>query len=80
MSDSYCKGCRDAEAGCERCNPARQEREQQRKRTEAEQRVLDAMSAVPEETLRRSVANTSHAPEHSRAPCLAELARRGLTP
>lgn len=49
-------------------------------RTEAEQRVLDAMADVPEETLRRSVANVTHAPEHSRAPCVAELARRGLKP
>lgn len=46
----------------------------------AEQRVLDAMAAVPEDTLRRSLANALHAPEHSRAPCAAELARRGLKP
>ena len=38
--------------------------------------VLDAMAAVPRETLERSVANSLHAPEHSRAPCEAELARR----
>lgn len=42
MSDSYCKGCRDNAAGCERCLPAREERERQSKRTAAESRVLDA--------------------------------------
>lgn len=41
-----------------------------------ERAVLDAMAAVPEETLRRSLENTLHGDEHSRAPCRAELDRR----
>lgn len=49
-------------------------------RTNAEQAVLDAMAAVPEETLRRSLWNMLHEPEHSRNPAAAELARRGLKP
>lgn len=47
-------------------------------RTEAEQAVLDAMGDVPEQALRRHVAEatTCDLPE----PCRAELARRGLKP
>lgn len=50
------------------------------KRAEADQHVLDAMARVPEDTLRRSLANTLHGPEHSRDVAKAELARRGLRP
>lgn len=46
----------------------------------AERKVLEAMAAVPEETLRRSAENATHAPEHSRAPALAELALRAVKP
>jgi hypothetical protein len=38
----------------------------------------EQMGAVPEDTLRRSLTNTLHTDEHSRAPARAELARRGL--
>jgi hypothetical protein len=58
--------------------PACREERGDNARTEAEQAVLDAMGAVPEDTLRRSLANTLHTDEHSRAPARAELARRGL--
>ena len=43
---------------------------------ESSANVLEAMAAVPRETLERSLANTLHGPEHSRAPAAAELARR----
>lgn len=80
MSDSYCKGCRDEPGGCERCNPAREERERQQKRTEAEQRVLDAMNNV---TIVTGMGDGAPCTPFMTGPgeaeaCRAELARRGL--
>jgi hypothetical protein len=73
------------EAECARCKLAQDalaegisEAMRLHERTQADQAVLDAMGAVPEDTLRRSLANTLHTDEHSRAPARAELARRGL--
>jgi hypothetical protein len=43
VSDSYCKGCRDSAEGCERCRPARDEREREQKRAAAERAVLDVV-------------------------------------
>lgn len=78
MSDSYCKGCRDAEAGCERCNPAREERARQQKLAAAERAVLDACEDVPLESWLelRDGADPSRPEEVALAK--AELARRSL--
>lgn len=46
----------------------------------ADRAVLDAMAAVPRETLERALANTLHGPEHSRDVAAAELARRDGAP
>ncbi len=66
------------DTSCMRRADLEDEVESLRDRAEAEQAVLDAMGAVPEDTLRRSLANTLHTDEHSRAPARAELARREL--
>ena len=65
-------------AECEHCGWAHEPEQPPCKptRTDHERAVLKAMAAVPEETLRRSLENTLHSDEHSRAPARAELARR----
>lgn len=75
MSDSYCKGCRDSEAGCERCLPAREERARRERLAQADQAVLDASGQLDAEWLRScEFSRDMRIVNYARA----ELARRGL--
>jgi hypothetical protein len=80
LSDSYCKGCRDEPGGCERCNPAREERARQLALAKADRAVLDAMANAPSDWLLWWAETGGGAgPEGWMKPlAVAELARRGL--
>lgn len=80
MSDSYCKGCRDAKEGCERCRPGRDERTRRQAIADAERAVLDAVRAMPDSEIDAYALSpfAKGAPWHEVA--VAEFARRGLKP
>jgi hypothetical protein len=63
LSDRACRAAEEVMMDAQLCTPD-------------ERAVLNAMAAVPRDTLERSLKNELHSSEHSRDPARAELARR----
>lgn len=76
MSDTYCKGCRDEPGGCERCNPAREERAARERLAYAERQVLVALELVAHQSLINL--RDHHCNPAVRGVARAELALRKL--